>query len=59
VKIPSNVISMRIIPGAKPVYASFSVLDSRGFGVMAIRPVTAIERSALPISDSEVLTPRK
>ncbi len=58
-KIPSNVISMRIIPGAKPVYASFSVLDSRGFGVMAIRPVTAIERSALPISDSEVLTPRK
>jgi len=58
-KIPSNVISIRIIPGAKPVYASFSVLDSRGVSVMAIRPVTAIERSGLPISDSEVLTPRK
>ncbi|CAB4593073.1 MAG: hypothetical protein F2657_01050 [Actinobacteria bacterium] len=58
-KIPANVISIRIIPGAKPVYASFSVLDSRGVSVMAIRPVTAIERSALPISDSEVLTPRK
>jgi len=58
-KIPSNVISIRIIPGAKPVYASFSVLDSRGVSVMAIRPVTAIERSALPISDSEVLPPRK
>ena len=58
-KIPSNVRSIRIIPGAKPVYASFSVLDSRGVSVMAIRPVTAIERSALPISDSEVLTPRK
>jgi hypothetical protein len=58
-KIPSNVTSIRIIPGAKPVYASFSVLDSRGVSVMAIRPVTAIERSALPISDSEILTPRK
>lgn len=58
-KIPANIISIRIIPGAKPVYASFSVLDSQGVSVMAIRPVTAIERSALPISDSEVLTPRK
>ncbi len=58
-KIPSNVISIRIIPGAKPVFASLSVQDSRGVSVMAIRPVTAIERSALPISDSEVLTPRK
>jgi hypothetical protein len=58
-KIPSNVISIRIIPGAKPVFASLSAQDSRGISVMAIRPVTAIERSALPISDSEVLTPRK
>ena len=58
-KIPANVISIRIIPGAKPVFASFSVQDSRGVSVMAIRPVTAIERSALPISDSAVLTPRK
>jgi hypothetical protein len=58
-KIPSNVISIRIIPGAKPVFASLSAQDSRGVSVLAIRPVTAIERSALPISDSEVLTPRK
>ncbi len=58
-KIPSNVRSIRIIPGAKPVFASFSAQDSRGVSAMAIRPVTAIERSALPISDSEVLTPRK
>ena len=58
-KIPAKVISIRIIPGSKPVFASFSAQDSRGVSVMAIRPVTAIERSALPISDSEVLTPRK
>lgn len=58
-KIPSDVRSLRIIPGAKAVYASFSLLDSLGASVLAIRPVTAIERSALPISDSKVMTPRK